>query len=373
MGIIMRNGVAYGGGTGDTSEFIGTTAEWNALDASEKAKYKVVNFTDDSSFSPLLIVYTTTGSTVTVAKSGYVVVAKEVESGKFAAEIPEWGTYTITVSLNGATNTETFNVDVATIYEVEIDEPIPPPTPPTPPTPSTITVTIYSATEDTLSYTDINGDTQTIVFSSGQSSKSVDIEIGDGDINLTFTSSVAKNPNNLSNDYSKTVAITSETTELYIMPENAIYWYGYISDDLEIGSADNGWITIFNSSLSFVFSNPDFCTNYIDINTDVKKIQLIGSKTSHTFQTIKCVVQGIYPGVEADPQYGILFMTSDKDTTNGGIVGIVKTTEPIEFLSKSAENPVQDYIGFYSWGLTNSTTSSGFHNQRAYLYALWYE
>lgn len=370
MGIIMRNGVAYGGGTGDTNEFVGTTAEWNALDASEKARYKVVNFTDDYSFSPLLIVYTTTGSTVTVAKSGYVVVAKEVESGKFAAEIPEWGTYTITVSLNGATNTETFNVDVATIYEVEIDEPTPAPTPPTP---SKVTVTIYSATGDTLSYTDVDGDSQTIVFSSGQSSKSVDIDLAEeGTTSLTFTSSIAKNPSNLSNDYSKTVAVTSETTELYIMPDNAIYWYGYMSDDFEIGSTANGWVFPITSHS---FADPDLNTNYIDLNPELREACLIGSKTSHSLQTVHCIAQGIHPMTPyvSDPQYAILQASSQKDMYGNGITGVVKSTANLEYLSTSAENPTQAYVLFFCYGLTNYPSSGTGYNEESYLYALWYE
>lgn len=370
MGIIMRNGVAYGGGTGDISEFIGTTAEWNVLDASEKAKYKVVNFTDDYSFSPLLIVYTTTGSTVTVAKSGYVVVAKEVESGKFAAEIPEWGTYTITVSLNGATNTETFNVDVATIYEVEIDEPIPPPTPPTPPTPSTITVTIYSATEDTLSYTDINGDTQTIVFSSGQSSKNVDIEIGDGDINLTFTSSIAKNPNNLSNDYSKTVAITSETTEIYIMPENAIYWYGYMSDNFEVGSTANGWSLPPSYSAQYTFQNPTFNTNYIDICPGYCKFCIIGTRDICTLQKVMIITKGITPVSTSSNTCGGFGALTDKNLS-GSVAGGSIAQSAVTYIEAPANGTAQGYLDVFSSGLTAAI--SGYNNQRCYVYALWYE
>ena len=47
---------------------------------------------------------------------------------------------------------------------------------------------------------------------------------------------VAKDLSNLSNDYSKTVTITSNTTEVYLMPDNALYWWGYESSDLETPS-----------------------------------------------------------------------------------------------------------------------------------------
>ena len=367
MGIIMRNGVAYGGGTGDTDEFVGTSVEWNALTTSEKAQYKVVNFTDDYSFSQLLIVNTTTGSTVTLAKSGYVINAKEVESGKFTADIPDWGTYTITVSLNGGTNTETLTVDTATIYEVDIDEPTPAPTPPTPST-VTVTLTVYSATEDTLSYTDIDGVTQTIVFASDQSSKSVDIEIAYEGSSLTFTSSIAKNPSNLSNDYSKTVAITRDTTEIYIMPNNALYWWGYMSDDFEICNTANGWS--WENQNGYTLQDPTLYKNYIDFNPALKQIMYVGLKTSHTLQKVMCVARGITLISSSNVMYGDYGINPDKSFGDPIVSGTVASSSMV-YNEISTNNPVNAYIDFGAYGLAQSI--SGYNNERCYLYALWYE
>lgn len=124
MGIIMRNGVAYGGGGGDDSTFIGTTAQWEALTTSEKAQYNIVDFTDDyspsSGFCPLVIIYTTTGSTVTLSKTGVSVTAEEVETGKFAATMPDWGTYTITATLDSKETTDTVTINTVAIYEISL-------------------------------------------------------------------------------------------------------------------------------------------------------------------------------------------------------------------------------------------------------------
>ena len=92
----------------------------------------------------------------------------------------------------------------------------------------TVTVTLYGATEDIISYTDYNGQ-QVQQFASGESSKSnVSITVDPDSPTVTFTSGVAKDPSNLSNDYSKTVTITSGMTEIYVMPEGTVlYWYGY--------------------------------------------------------------------------------------------------------------------------------------------------
>ena len=118
------------------------------------------------------------------------------------------------------------------------------------------TVTIYSAKEDTISYVDIDGATQTITFASGETSKQVTIEIEASGSSITFTSGVAKDPNNLSNYYSKTVTITSNTTEIYLMPDNTLYWWGYMSDNAESVIASNGW-----SWTNFSMPAPTYNTN----------------------------------------------------------------------------------------------------------------
>lgn len=91
----------------------------------------------------------------------------------------------------------------------------------------TITATIYGATEDTISYTDING-SHLIEFDSGESSKSgVVIVVSPDSPNVTFTSAVAKNPADITLDYTKTVTITDGMTSIYVMPTQPVYWYGY--------------------------------------------------------------------------------------------------------------------------------------------------
>lgn len=104
------------------------------------------------------------------------------------------------------------------------------------------TVTIHSAKEDTISYVDIDGATQTITFASGATSKQVQIAINPNGSSITFTSGVAKNPDNLSQDYSKTFAITTSTTDIYLMPDavKTLYWWGYENGIEDITTA-NGW------------------------------------------------------------------------------------------------------------------------------------
>lgn len=158
----------------------------------------------------------------------------------------------------------------------------------------TVTVTLYGATEDTISFTDAVG-AKTAVFETGQSSKSVSIVIPPSGMSITFTSSVAKNPSDLTADYSKTVSITNATTEVKVMPNNALYWYGYLDSNFGDAKA-NGYSVQYRTLSNATFNTNDISlasdgntsgvgtNNTIDI-TSVNSIKVICkyNKTSGTF------------------------------------------------------------------------------------------
>lgn len=136
------------------------------------------------------------------------------------------------------------------------------------------TVTIYSATEDTITFTDASG-ARTEVFESGESSKIVNITIQPGGQSVTFTSSVAKNPNDSTEYYSKTVTVDENTTDVYIMPDNVLYWYGYLGSvdgiEIEAVSNANGW---GSNAIGATFNTNDItCTS-----TSGAQISGIGTK-----------------------------------------------------------------------------------------------
>lgn len=125
-------------------------------------------------------------------------------------EIPNGGDWTISGTTGGHTVSTGVSIPTSATLIATIQQ----------------TVTIYSAKEDTISYVDIDGATQTITFASGESSKSISIDIYPSGSSITFTSSIAKDLSDLTADYSKTVTIDSNTTSVYIMPEHTLYWYG---------------------------------------------------------------------------------------------------------------------------------------------------
>lgn len=140
-------------------------------------------------------------------------------------EIPNGGDWTISGVVSGQTVSTGVSFPISATLNATIQQ----------------TVTIYSAKEDTISYVDIDGATQTITFASGATSKQVTIEIELEGSSITFTSGVAKDPSNLSNYYSKTVTITDNTTDVYLMPDNALYWYGNECTSLSGGWSGSGY------------------------------------------------------------------------------------------------------------------------------------
>ena len=83
--------------------------------------------------------------------------------------------------------------------------------------------TFISASNDSLYIMD--GNTKVYIANTNGEGKSYEPLLEAG--TYTIYSSVAKDPNNLSNPYSKTVTITEATQTVAVMPDGAIYWYGY--------------------------------------------------------------------------------------------------------------------------------------------------
>lgn len=96
---------------------------------------------------------------------------------------------------------------------------------------------IHSAANDTI-YMKKDGSPVVLTTTDSNGVGTLDFTQFDDGVTYTLYSSVAKDPNNLSNDYSKNIRITKNkygcTTEAYLMPDGAIYWYGYSPYDSTI-------------------------------------------------------------------------------------------------------------------------------------------
>lgn len=106
---------------------------------------------------------------------------------------------------------------------------------------------INSAANDTI-YMNKDGSPVVLTTTDSNGVGTLDFTQFDDGVTYTLYSSVAKDPNNLSNDYSKNIRITKNkygcTTEAYLMPDpvKTLYWYGYMDDSMiEACTVDNGW------------------------------------------------------------------------------------------------------------------------------------
>ena len=161
------------------------------------------------------------GQTITCTDGVTTYTATTTSSGSTTFSVSSEGNWT--VSCNGISKTVTVVLSYSTSLVGEV----------------TKTMAVYGAANDTISFTDRVGSKTVTLDSAGAGSVSITYSPG---VAITFTSSVAKDPSNLSNYYSKSIAIGSADTEVYVMPDNALYWYGYGMNVLsEITQSSNGW------------------------------------------------------------------------------------------------------------------------------------
>ena len=313
-----------------------TTPSTSGGTGSKTLEFGTINVTLDTEF---------VGETITCVNGG-TTISKTASSTSLVFYPPTTGTWTISGTVSGTTySVDAEVIDLSTPVSVSLE------------TLQTITVTLYSATEDTVTFTDASGVQKTEVFASGQSSKSIDITIQPNGQSITFTSSVAKNPDDLSQYYSKALTVTTSTTELYLMPDavKTLYWWGYQSSDLEPWSSANGWTTTYSG---MVVNTAEFQTNYVDLSATSNGVKFVGSKT---IEAIGTKLHGIYKGITpVSNSYGSLRINTAKVIGSSGFEQQAWTSANMEH--SQITTTMAGYIG--------AGTSAGRNSQ---LYALWYE
>lgn len=255
--------------------------------------------------------------------------------------LPNTGTWTVSGTISGTTYTESVLVEE---FDCELKNNI------------DITVDFYSAASDTVSYTGaIDGETHTITTdSSGHASAT--ITIPPTGATITFTSSVAKDPSNLSNDYSKAITLTSSTTSIYVMPNNTAYWYGLIGPDYQEASPTNGW-----SLSNYTFGSPTYNANSLHISVATKTSFYSGIGYSSTQNGTAHIIAR---ATNVDT-FGIYLSGEDSKAISGATAGAsIVTSTSIIHQTLSISNKYV-YLG--------AGTSSATHNRQGDLYALWLE
>lgn len=194
-------------------------------------------------------------------------------------DLPNAGTWTVSGTISGTTYSESIIVQD---FELELKNNI------------TKTITVYSAANDTVSYTGIDGQTHTITTNSSGSA-TAQITISPSGSIFIFTSSVAKNPNNLSSAYTKQITITTSTSSIYIMPDGEVgYWYGYKGSGWG-GLAELGYTynTKTAGNPTYNTNNLGYDVNYVGFATNTAKsynnktFNIVGQTSLTTYRGLR--------------------------------------------------------------------------------------
>lgn len=167
-------------------------------------------------------------------------------------------------------------------------------------------------------------------------------------------STIANDPDNLSNDYYKDVNITSDTVEIMMMPEDALYWYGYLDDIIQNLSTANGW-----SVQSVSFGTPNYDTNKIDITAGGSTVIGVGTKDKVELRSGHTIIQ------TSDLEQTDTLLTISKDRLNNSRIftSVPKVTNTKQHTIGKAEKQ-KNYLSVWNFrGNYGATT--------CYLYGLY--
>ena len=206
---------------------------------------------------------------------------------------------------------------------------------------------IHSAASDTLYY--IDGTNQTIGTTDTSGVGTVNwsnVPVG----NLTIYSSVAHDPDDLTSAYSKTVRITPNTVEVWLMPDNALYWYGY-NGGIEECSSANGW------TWGGTFTSPSFNTNNITLSSSANTAYSAIATSSQLSSGI--IINAVYTGTTA--YSGVYLSPSEYASKDLSVAVSYDTWTNSGMNKKSFTMQGNDYLVLNCAAMTST------------LHAFWYE
>ena len=221
-----------------------------------------------------------------------------------------------------------------------------------------LNVTFYSASGETIKYKRQNSDELILLGKADDTGKGNGTIICKDGETITFYGDIAKDTTTGTTAYSKDITITSDMTEIYVMPDGALYWYGNMCSDGEYLNTNNGW-----SSTNFI--NPTPNTNYLDCNHNAAGSTYSGIGTKNIIDISKYSICNVFAqGIKlASNSYGFMFGLTSKtpNTEANRTVSILLTSTNITKLS--ANLPVSTKYVCY-------TSNNG---RRSKLYAMWLE
>lgn len=131
-----------------------------------------------------------------------------------------------------------------------------------------LNVTFYSASGETIKYKHQSSDELILLGKADNTGKGNGTIICKDGETITFSGDIAKDTTTGTTAYSKDITLTKDTSEIYIMPQKVIYWYGF--ESTENGTLGN---IVTNNITSKITRNInsitlEASTSWAQMNTD---------------------------------------------------------------------------------------------------------
>ena len=226
-----------------------------------------------------------------------------------------------------------------------------------------LNVTFYSASGETIKYKRQSSDELILLGKADNAGKGNGTIICKNGETITFSGDIAKDTTTGTTAYSKDITITSNTTEIYVMPDGAVYWYGNMCTELPLGGGE--YINTNNGWSSTTFINPVPNTNYLDCNATSQSLIYCGIGTKNIIDISKySICNAIAKGIKAgNNTYGnIMGLTSKAPNINENrtVISLLNSTNITKI---SANLPAS----------TNYASYTSNNGRRSNLYAMWLE
>lgn len=271
-----------------------TTLTTDGQTASVALNFGTINLTFDDAFRNEDISCVSGGTTITKTAPA--------SGNTMTFYPPTTGNWTISGEVSGTTYVSNPNPVVVSSLSTAVSAQLQ--------TMVTKSVTMYGGAGSIITWTNADGSAGTATMNSN-GTNTVSITIIPTGSSITFTdTNIAKNPNNLSQNYTKTITVTNATTEIKVMPDNAIYWYGYGFENADAKS--NGW----NISIGgFTYSDNEGTSMLIQNGSGMFRVFGSNTKPKNTNGTLYLISQLMYNNSSGYPN-DIVALFPNKELAN---------------------------------------------------------
>ena len=154
-----------------------------------------------------------------------------------------------------------------------------------------LNITFYSASGETIKYKHQSSDELILLGKADNTGKGNGTIICEDGETITFSGDIAKDTTTGNTAYSKDITLTSDITEIYVMPDDVLYWYGYFASNVG-DMKDLGYSNPYGTVTQGVKN-----TNYYSANCTDREIKGIATNNSIDLSK-KTTLKGIYSVID---------------------------------------------------------------------------